>query len=191
MCLQCSGNLDKEVRSHAMNHECKSIFLHYCRFTTASCFKCQPVRRRPMDIWILASESAIKCLHARLASQYNYIYAYIYIHTSTFITYTYINSNTNIHTYIHTYLLTYTRYIEKMIIFIHLIFIRSYIRYFLYSIKFTDCAGYFGYIQLQLPVFHQVRTIVCMYVCLYVCMYVCMYVFMYVCMYVCMYICLR
>ena len=67
-----------------------------------------------------------------------------------------------IHTYLLTYKHTYTRYIEKMIFIIYLKFIRSYILYFLYSKKLTDCAGHFGYIQLQLPVFHQVCTIVCM-----------------------------
>ena len=52
-----------------------------------------------MIVWILASESAIKCLHAKLASQYNYIYAYIYIHTSTYITYILIIA---MQAYIHT-----------------------------------------------------------------------------------------
>ncbi len=124
MCLKCSGNLDKEVKSLAMNHECKSIFLHYCRLTTASCFKCQPVRQqRPMIVWILASESAIKCLHAKLASQYNYIYAYIYIHTSTYITCILIAMQAYIHTfdeskndiyYLHTYMHTYITYIHTL-----------------------------------------------------------------------------
>ena len=121
MCFKCSGNLDKEVKSLAMNHECKSIFLHYCRFTTASCFKCQPVRQRPMIVWILASESAIKCLHAKLASQYNYIYAYIYVHTSTYITYILIAMQAYIHTldeskndiyYLHTCIHTLHIYIR-------------------------------------------------------------------------------
>ena len=123
MCFKCSGNLDKEVKSLAMNHECKSIFLHYYRFTTASCFKCQPVRQRPMIVWILVSESAIKCLHAKLASQYNYIYVhtYTFIHTSTYITYILIAMQAYIHTldesknyiyYLHTCIHTLHIYIR-------------------------------------------------------------------------------
>ena len=48
----------------------------------------------------------------------------------------------------------------------------------------TDCAGHFGYIQLQLPVFRPYHSMyVCM--CVYVSMHESMYAFMYVCIYVC------
>ena len=43
---------------------------------------------------------------------------------------------------------------------------------------------------MNVCIYMNVRTYVCMYACMYVCIYLCMYVCMYVCMYACMFVCM-